>query len=110
MVAPRAIDVQTIYNINQLAGHDQKTYGGFILNSEPVLRLMKSENSKRITGNCDLPKAVICLDSMGKVKLPCVIGNKADCSRCGCIIPFQIESIVKNKNICSLNVTRKLFT
>ena len=22
MVAPRAIDVQTIYNINQLAGHD----------------------------------------------------------------------------------------
>jgi len=87
----------------------KKQYGDFILDSEPVLKLMKSNNSKKITLNCILPRAVICLDPMGNRKLPCVIGDKADCSRCGCIIPFQMESVLIKKQIKSFQVTKKLF-
>ncbi|MCK5474650.1 MAG: hypothetical protein KAI53_04535, partial [Candidatus Aenigmarchaeota archaeon] len=87
----------------------KKTYNNFILNSELILKLMKSNNSKKITSNCIVPKAAVCLDPMGKRKLPCVIGNKADCSKCGCIVPFQIESIIR-KQIKSFYVTKKLFT
>lgn len=88
----------------------KKEYGNFILNSKSVLKLMKSENSKGITSKCKLPQAVICLDPMGNRKLPCVIGEKADCSRCGCVIPFQIESVIIRKQVESFFVTKKLFT
>jgi len=88
----------------------KKIFGNFILNSEPILKLMKSKNSKKITLNCILPKAVICLDPVGNRKLPCVIGSKADCSRCGCIVPFQIESLIMKKQIKSFYITKRLFT
>ncbi|MFA6096709.1 MAG: radical SAM protein [Candidatus Paceibacterota bacterium] len=88
----------------------KKKYGNFILNSKPILELMKSKNSTGITSNCILPKAVICLDPMGNRKLPCVIGGKADCARCGCVVPFQIESVIVKKQIGSFIVTKKLFT
>ncbi len=88
----------------------KKKYGNFILNSKSILKLMKSENSKKITSNCILPKAVICLDPIGNRKLPCVIGDKADCTKCGCVVPFQIESIIVKKQLESFLVTKKLFT
>jgi len=88
----------------------KEVYGDFILNSKPVLEMMKSNNSKSITSNCILPKAVVCLDPLGNRKLPCVIGDKADCSRCGCVVPFQIESVIVRKQISSFKVTKTLFT
>ena len=88
----------------------KKKYGNFILDSKSVLRLMKSENSRKITSNCMLPKTVISLDPMGNRKLPCILGEKADCERCGCIIAFQTESLVVRKQVESLPVTKKLFT
>jgi Fe-coproporphyrin III synthase len=88
----------------------KKKYGNFILNSRSVLESMKSKNSKHITSNCKLPQAVISLDPVGNRKLPCVLGKKADCSRCGCVVPFQVESIVIKKQIESFIVTKKLFT
>jgi len=73
----------------------KKIYGDFISNSEKVLKAMKSENSGKITKNCLLPKATISLDPMGKRKLPCVIGEKADCSRCGCVVPFYLKELLR---------------
>jgi len=88
----------------------RKQYGDFLMNPEPVLEMMLSENSKKITEDCIVPKAVVCLDPMGKRKLPCVIGNKADCSRCGCVIPFFMESVLIRKHIRSFLITKKGFT
>ena len=88
----------------------KKIYGNFILNSKSILKLMRSDSSKKITSNCVVKKAAVCFDPMGKRKLPCVIGDKADCSRCGCIVPFQIESLMVKKQIESFYVTKKLFT
>jgi MoaA/NifB/PqqE/SkfB family radical SAM enzyme len=88
----------------------KRKYGPFILNSTPVLGLMKSENSKRITHNCPLPEAIICIDALGKRKSPCVIGDIADCSKCGCIIPFQIHSLVQKKDLKTFFATRRIFT
>lgn len=97
-------------NIIKKMFHLKKKYKNFLLNPKPVLDLMLSKNSKDITRNCPLPKAVVCLDPLGKRKLPCVIGEKADCSKCGCIIPFFIESVIKRKQIKSLYSTKKGFT
>lgn len=88
----------------------KKKYGNFILNSKPILELMLSKNSKEATSDCLLPRASICLDPMGNRKLPCVIGNKADCFRCGCIVSFSMESIFKRKQIRSFLITKRLFS
>ena len=88
----------------------KKKYGNFLLNSKPILESMLSKNSERITSNCLVPKAVICFDPMGNRKLPCVIGNKADCARCGCIVAFSMDSIFAKKQIASFLVTKKLFS
>lgn len=87
----------------------RKVYGNFLMNPEPILKLMLSENSKDITSNCVVRKAAFCIDPMGNRKLPCVIGDKADCLKCGCIVPFFIESVFVRKQIKSLLIIKKGF-
>lgn len=69
----------------------KKTYGDFIRISERILRLMKSDRARRITANCPFPRIGFSFDPMGKPKIPCQLGSAADCSRCGCILPFYSE-------------------
>lgn len=88
----------------------RKEYGNFILNSGLVLELMLSKNACRITKDCLVPKAAICLDPMGKQKLPCMIGKDADCSRCGCSAAFFAEAVLKRNDLGSVIVTRKFLT
>ena len=85
----------------------RKRYGNFILNSRPILELMKSKNSKTLTRNCPIPKAAVCLSPTGTIKKPCVIGKHADCSRCGCIIAYFIESFFVRKQFGSFAVAYK---
>ncbi len=68
--------------------HLKKRYKGFLLNSERLLKAMKSSSAKKIVNNCSSPRKVYSIDASGKRKLPCVIGPKADCSRCGCLVPY----------------------
>lgn len=77
----------------------KRRYGNYIYNPTPLLKLMLSENSKKLTSNCPVPKAMICLDPLGKRKLPCVIGNKADCSKCGCAVPFLLTCMGTRKQL-----------
>lgn len=70
----------------------KKEYDDFILMSEKSIELMRSENYMNVVGeNCVVRKTSVCLDSMGEVKTPCVMG-KVDCSRCGCTIPYWMSA------------------
>jgi Fe-coproporphyrin III synthase len=88
----------------------KEKYGKFILNPMPVLNLMLSKNSKKVTANCIVPKAVVCIDPVGKRKLPCVIGKDADCSRCGCVIAPFLNSVVVKKDWRTLSALGRVFT
>jgi len=66
----------------------RKTYGDFIWVSDRLYRLMKSDISYKITQNCPFSKIGFAFDPMGIQKVPCQLGPMADCSRCGCILPF----------------------
>lgn len=66
----------------------KKEYGGFIWLNDRLLRLMKSDLSQKITQKCPFSKIGFSFDPMGKPKEPCQLGPDADCSRCGCILPF----------------------
>lgn len=66
----------------------RKTYGDFIWISDRIYRMMKSDVARRITENCPFHKVGFSLDPMGRPKVPCQLGPLADCSRCGCVLPF----------------------
>lgn len=68
-------------------------YGDFIVNSERALRLMKSDLSRSVTDNCPFAEKSFALGPVGIMKKPCMIGPKADCDRCGCVVPFYMKSL-----------------
>lgn len=88
----------------------KKEYGDFILNSCSVLNLMKSGTSSEITSRCKSPKAILSIDAKGNIKSPCVMGSSVDCSRCGCVVPFEIESVVGRRHFDSMRMVKKFYT
>jgi len=66
----------------------KKEYGSFIYNTNLMLKLMKSQNLKKILYRCPFNIIGYSLDPMGNQKLPCTLGPDADCLRCGCILPI----------------------
>ncbi len=75
----------------------RKTYGDFIWFTERAYRLMRSDMAPRITNNCPFRKIGFAWDPMGKPKNPCQLGPLADCSRCGCILPFYSAILVNRR-------------
>jgi hypothetical protein len=82
-------------------------YGDFILNTVPELRLMKSKTAREITRDCPYARMAFCLGPDGRVKTPCVAGEKADCERCGCILPFYAWRLHR-QNVVLVEVIRTI--
>ncbi len=79
-------------------------YGEFIAMSERTIELMKSHNSKKVTDNCLFEKKGYSLTTTGQVKEKCMLGPKADCDRCGCVVPYYLHSRVEKKEIVKSTV------
>lgn len=84
--------------LDQLASL-KKTYGDFIAMDDRVLELMKSQNAPRITQNCLFEKKGYSLTTTGEIKEKCMLGPKADCARCGCVVPYYLHFRVEKKTI-----------
>jgi MoaA/NifB/PqqE/SkfB family radical SAM enzyme len=69
----------------------RRKYGDFIVNPPNMLQLMKHEEAPSITARCPYSRDAYALAPDGSRKLPCMMGDKADCSRCGCVLPFHSE-------------------
>jgi Fe-coproporphyrin III synthase len=75
-------------------------YGSFILNEARVLELMLSRSCKKVTDRCLFQSKGISLDAAGNKKAKCMMGDKADCDRCGCIVPFYLHWFSERRRIC----------
>ncbi len=80
----------------------KRTYGDFIAMPDRVLELMKSHNSKRVTDNCIFEKKGYSLTTHGEVKEKCMLGPKADCDRCGCVVPYYLHYRVEKPSIAKV--------
>jgi Fe-coproporphyrin III synthase len=58
-----------------------------------ALELLRSENCRRITDNCLAATKMASWDVSGNRKEKCILGPKADCDRCGCGVPFWLQSV-----------------
>lgn len=76
--------------VEKLLQLKRQKYGDFIAMPERVLELMRSENSKQVTDNCIFEKKGYSLTTKGAVKEKCMLGPKADCDRCGCVVPYHL--------------------
>ena len=75
----------------------KKIYGDFIVNTERALRLMKSDRARSVTDSCPFAEKSFALGPDGIMKEPCMLGPKADCDRCGCVVPFYLKSLTDRK-------------
>ena len=75
----------------------KKAYGDFIVNTERALRLMKSDRARTVTDRCPFAEKSFALGPDGAMKEPCMLGPKADCDRCGCVVPFYLKSLTDRK-------------
>jgi MoaA/NifB/PqqE/SkfB family radical SAM enzyme len=61
--------------------------------TERALRLMVSHTAASVTKDCLFSRKAFALTALGQPKEKCMMGAKADCSRCGCIVPFYLHSL-----------------
>ncbi|HEY7954145.1 MAG: radical SAM protein [Polyangia bacterium] len=77
----------------------KRIYGDFFILPERVFRLMKSETCRQVTDHCLFSERSFAFQPDGTPKEKCMMGPKADCDRCGCVVPFYLASLVDRKLI-----------
>lgn len=78
--------------INQLL-ELKKKYPGKINMLDSTLDLMKSKNARKVTDNCLFKEKAFTLGADGKPKGKCMMGDNADCDKCGCVVPFYMATM-----------------
>jgi MoaA/NifB/PqqE/SkfB family radical SAM enzyme len=77
----------------------KRIYGDFFILPERAFRLMKSDVCKEVTDHCLFAEKSFAFGPNGKQKEKCMMGEKADCDRCGCVVPFYLASLVDRRLI-----------
>lgn len=85
----------------------KKEYPDFFAIDLPVLELMHSSRSKAVTDACVFRDRASSYDPTGVIKNKCMLGDKADCDHCGCVVPFYMYSLTHKPTVMK-NVFRKL--
>ncbi len=75
----------------------KKKYPGVINMLDSTLNLMKSKNAKRVTDNCEFRLKAFALSPTGESKGKCMMGDNADCDKCGCVVPFHMATLSSRK-------------
>jgi hypothetical protein len=71
----------------------KRKYPGVINMLDSTLDLMRSTNSKKVTDNCLFKEKAFTLGADGKPKGKCMMGDNADCDRCGCVVPYYMATM-----------------
>ncbi|MBI2341102.1 MAG: radical SAM protein [Deltaproteobacteria bacterium] len=83
-------------------------YPDFLAVDREVIALMRSDKCRPVTDNCVFSKRASSFDPSGVRKAKCMLGDKADCDRCGCVVPFYMYSLTHKPTVIK-NTLRKWF-
>ncbi len=86
----------------------KKKYSSFILLSDKIIDLFDPKNIPAVTEDCLVKKGVICLNPLGEKKYPCVMAG-ADCSRCGCVVPYTFHAVFRNHDLETIKMLSNSF-
>jgi hypothetical protein len=71
----------------------KRKYPGVINMLDSTLDLMKSQNARSVTDNCLFKEKAFTLAADGSPKGKCMMGDNADCDKCGCVVPFYMATM-----------------
>lgn len=71
----------------------KRKFPGVINMLDSTLDLMRSQNSRSVTDNCLFKEKAFTLGADGKPKGKCMMGDNADCDKCGCVVPFYMATM-----------------
>ncbi|MFQ5690274.1 MAG: radical SAM protein [Gemmatimonadota bacterium] len=71
----------------------KRKYPDLIATSEEALRLMKSDRCRSVTDRCVFRDRSTAFSPLLEPKKQCMMGEKADCDRCGCVVPYYLHSL-----------------
>jgi Fe-coproporphyrin III synthase len=74
-----------------------RIYRGSFRVGERTFRLMRSDLAGAVTRDCLFARKAFAYDAMGRPKEKCMMGPRADCSRCGCVVPFYMRSLTDRR-------------
>ena len=77
----------------------KEIYGDFFVLPERAFRMMKSDVCRKITDSCLFARKSFAFAPDGVQKEKCMMGPKADCDRCGCVVPFYLASLTDRGRI-----------
>lgn len=77
----------------------RREHGDFFVIPERVFRLMRSDACRSVTDHCLLHSKSFAFDAAGRSKGKCVMGEAADCDRCGCVVPYYLRSLTDRRLI-----------
>ena len=77
----------------------KRIYGDFFALPARAFELMKSDVCKEVTDHCLFSKKAFAFGPDGVQKEKCMMGPKADCDRCGCVVPFYMASLADRRRI-----------
>ncbi len=75
----------------------RRVYPDSLKVTERALQLMYSDTAAAVTRDCLFAKKAFAYNALGELKQKCMMGVKADCSRCGCIVPFYLHSMTHRR-------------
>ena len=89
----------------------KRRYPDLVATTEEALRLMHSSSCKSVTDVCAFRERCSAYSPELEKKPQCMIGEKADCDRCGCVVPFYLHTLSHRRTVLkdlSRGIGRKL--
>lgn len=77
----------------------RRVYGEFFVVPERVFAMMRAASCRSVTDSCLLRTRSFAFDADGRQKGKCVMGDEADCDRCGCVVPYYLRSLTDREAI-----------
>ncbi len=82
-------------------------YGAVIDMPDDVFLNMLPKNMKKVVSKCSFRTHGIALDTGGNIKPKCMMGVDADCSKCGCVVPYYLH-YRKNKKQIAKSIVKEV--
>jgi hypothetical protein len=89
----------------------RRDYGPFLLNTKYMIRgLHPDRTDTQMPQTCSFAKSVDSYRADGERKSPCIFGNQADCTQCGCSVTKMMEAMFDAHDLPTMRMVGRLRT
>jgi MoaA/NifB/PqqE/SkfB family radical SAM enzyme len=88
---------------------NKQAYGSFVLNTTQMIEMFHPDHTAtQSPSTCGTARLVASFDGAGKRIEKCILGGKADCTQCGCVITTMMETMFPRPSLGSIKMLATL--